>query len=232
VYDTQLNNRDWTEAKASLSGSSWLNFGKLDQSGWFVGADLALDQLSSDLTIFRTGTVSEEISQIVRGNLALGFWANLSPTAVLRLRAEGGFHQEYYSQDVTALPNDGGVSSKDDQSMAGDYRGQAVLAWRIVPGYLRVALQGRGSYFQLTRSSSLFTYDETKAFNLQNSTTSTSRLGAGLRTGFEIEALQIGDLIRPGAFVDVAYTRTDDGQAPISQTVVTTGLGFRSYLPE
>jgi hypothetical protein len=232
VYDTQLNNRDWTEAKANLSGSAWLNFGKLDQSGWFVGADLALDQLSSDLTIFRTGTVSEEISQIVRGNLAVGFWANLSPTAVLRLRAEGGFHQEYYSQDVAASMADGGVSSKDEQSLAGDYRGQALLAWRVVPGYLRVAVQGRGSYFQLTRSSSLFTYNDMLSFSQQNVTTSTSRLGAGLRTGFEIEALSIGNLVRPGAFVDVAYTRTDDGQAPISQTVVTTGLGLRSYLPE
>jgi hypothetical protein len=235
IYDATLGGRDITEADATVQGRGWVDFQDLSEPwGLAAGVDFGVDQFVSDLTLLdATAITSDEISQVVRGSVTGALWLRPTPTFVARLSLAGGLHREFYTRDVT-IPSgpEAGFSSVDDQSSSGDYRARALLVYRIWPDILRASLQGRAEYHEITRSKAFFSYAFGGTFATQSSVVSAARLELAARLLLELEALTVGDLFRPGAFVEIAHISTDDGQNPVRKTLPSVGIGIRSHLPD
>ena len=234
VLDTQLSGRDYLEARLSYSAQSWYNFSSLRAPvGFGLGGKLGVEQFYSDLTILdATGTASEELSQLVRGELNLNLWASPSERVFLRTQAAAGIDAEGYSQEVlTVAGPSAGQTKRDRSSAAGDYRLHAMGVWRVVPGWVRTTLVGRLGLLQLSQTKAVYTYDLRTTFSSQNEIVTTTRLDGSVRLAIDAEALQVFDVIRPGVFAELHYIRKDDGNAVIATIVPTVGVGIRTYTP-
>ena len=234
VYDAQTSQRDITEAQATAAGRAWFNLGEVGSPfGVSLGAEFGFDQVASDLTLLdATAITSDEVSQIVRGNLSAGAWLRPHPDFVARFSGAAGLHREFYNRDVV-IPSgpDAGYTSTDIASSSGDYRGQALIGYRVWPDILRASLQGDVSYYQVTRSSDFFSYTFSDQLSAHSTVVHATRVEAHAQFVLEIEALALYK-VQPGAFAEIEYVRTDDGKAPLSVTVPQVGLQLRSHLPD
>jgi hypothetical protein len=235
AYFTELGGREFVEAQFHFAGQGWFNFHELEEPfGVSIGADVGVDQFLSDLTVLdATGTVSQELSQVFRGNAMGAVWLRPSHNLVWRTQLGLGLHSEDYSQDlVVAYGPDAGVVSQSQRGTSGDYRVRSLVTWRFWPRILRLGLQGRATYFQLNRTEALLTYDLEDTFVNQNTVTKVARLQAAGRLMLDVEALEIGNWVRPGAYADLEYLRTTDGTDTVALLVPSFGLGLRSHLPQ
>jgi hypothetical protein len=230
VHDSQLNGRDVTESRALVHGQGWFNTARLNDSklGFSLGAEFGFDQYFSDVVFYDEAVADNELSMLVRGAATVGLFSRLAPRWFWRLELSAGGHLESFSQETAGLTDS--TELTDSDATSANYRARTVLTWRAIPSVLRTTLVARGALFGLTRSQALISYEDGN-FAAQNILTSTQRMELLGRLMLDLEALEIGRVIRPGAFAQIEHITMDDGTGTISATLPSLGLGLRSHVP-